>query len=192
MRRLLHHSVNNTPSFGSGPDEGKYSMLNNFNIFGLQVGLTFVSFILIARSYIWPRVISAPGDAGLRALVATNMFRQIGLAFVLSPQIVGSDVPHSWTEPIAYGDLVSVVLAIVAFAGLNRRAAWARGMTWIFNIVGFVDFINAYAQGVMLQAWTFNLGFAWLIATLLAPPYMVIHVMIFMCLLKRPGKQAGA
>ena len=159
-------------------------MWSNFNIFGLQVGLTFFSFILVARSYIWPRVASTAQNVGLRALVATNMFRQLGLVFVLTPQFVATEVPHSWTEPIAYGDLVSVILAIIAFIGLSRGASWARGATWIFNIVGFLDFINAYAQGMLIQAWSFNLGFAWLVATLLAPAYMIIHVMIFMYLVR--------
>jgi len=41
---------------------------------------------------------------------------------------------------------------------------------------------------MMLRAWNFNLGFGWLIATLLSPAYMVIHVMIFLCLIKKLGR----
>ena len=160
-------------------------VMDNFNLFGLQVFLTFVAFFLVAKYYIWPKLSRMPVDNALRALVAANMFRHLGLAFLVSPQIVAPGVPHSWTGPVAYGDLISVVLAILAFTGLASRGAWGRPMTWVFNIVGLVDLMMAYGTGIPAHAWEFNMGSAWYITTFVAPVLILIHFMIFMLLLKK-------
>jgi hypothetical protein len=164
--------------------------MDNFNIFGLQVALTFVAFFLICKYYIWPKVSRMPGNDGLKALVATNIFRHLGLVFLVTPQVVAANVPHSWTEPVAFGDLITVILAIAAFLGLASRQSWAPAVTWLFNIVGLVDLLMAFGLGIPAHAWEFNTGSAWYITTFVAPVFMTIHVMIFKLLLSRKGSSA--
>src|SRR6478736_3681419 len=131
--------------------------MDNFTIFGLQVALTFTSFYLIVKYYLWPKLTRMPVEAALQALVATNIFRHLGLVFLV-PQVVSATVPRSWTEPVAYGDLIAVILAIAAFVGLAERKPWGKSLTWLFNIVGFGDLVMAYINGVFAQAWTFEFG----------------------------------
>jgi hypothetical protein len=159
--------------------------MDNFNIFGMQVAFSFVAFFLISKYYIWPKVSRMPANDGLRALVAANIFRHLGLVFLVTPQVVASTVPHSWTDPVAYGDLITVILAMIAFVGLANGASWAKAVTWLFNIVGFVDLLMAFATGVPAHAWEFNMGSAWYITTFVAPIFITIHVMIFRLLVKK-------
>jgi hypothetical protein len=158
--------------------------MNSFYAFGIQVTWTFVSFLLIVKYYLWPRLVQMPRQAALRALVAAHLFRHLGLLFVLSPQIVADSVPHSWTFPIACGDMLAVTLAMIAFVGLSEETGWARAMTWLFNVIGFGDLMYAYAAGMMMGAWNFQMGpVNWCIATFLAPVFISIHVIIFKLLL---------
>ena len=153
--------------------------MNNFNIFGLQVAFTFVAFFLVSKYYIWPALSRMPADAALQALVATNIFRHLGLVFLVTPQVVAATVPHSWTNPVAFGDVITVVLAMIAFVGLAQRKSWARGVTWLFNIVGLADLLMAFGTGIPAGAWDFNMGSAWYITTFLAPIFITIHLMVF-------------
>ncbi len=162
--------------------------MNNFHIFGLQAGLTFVSFFLLTKYYIWPKLKTLPSEQALKALVATNIFRHLGLVFLVTPQIVAASVSKSWTMQVAIGDMAAVILAMVAFVGLATKAKWARNATWIFNIVGIADLLLVYTSGIMKQAWDFDIGSAWYIATYIAPVFIIIHILIFKLLLKSNSK----
>jgi hypothetical protein len=158
--------------------------MNNLNVFALQVTLTFVSFILLAKYYIWPKVKNMDLYDALSALVATHMFRHLGLVFFVIPQIVSATVPQDWSSKVAYGDLASVVLAILAFIALKKRSSVALGLVWLFNIVGLLDLLSAYATGYMKQAWSLEVGSAWVIPTFIVPALITTHVMMLMLLMK--------
>ena len=58
-------------------------------------------------------------------------------------------------------------------------------MTWIFNIVGVVDIINALVQGVGAELYKYALGFNWYILNYYVPVLVVTHVMMIYRLVKK-------
>jgi len=85
----------------------------------------------------------------------------------------------------AYGDLVAAGLALFSIAALRMGARFALALVWIFNIEGFVDFLNAFVQGLRHDVTSAPLGAAWYIPTYFVPALLVTHIMIFLLLLKR-------
>src|SRR5262249_47710824 len=122
--------------------------MDNFNIFGMQVAFSFISFFLVSKYYIWPKVSRMPVDDALRALVTTNIFHHLWLALLVSPQAVAPPLPPSCTDPVAYGDMITVVLALIAFVGLASKKSWGRPVPWLFNILGSENLLMAFATGV--------------------------------------------
>ncbi len=57
-------------------------------------------------------------------------------------------------------------------------------LTWIFNIIGILDLLNALRHAVVVP----HLGSAWYIPTMLVPALLVTHFMIFAMLLKRSSR----
>jgi hypothetical protein len=151
-------------------------------IFGINVLMSFVSSIVIARLFVWPwlRTIS-PKDAMIR-LVAPHMFlRFIGLSFIV-PGVVSPLLPPAFAIPAAWGDFVAGVLAIIATVALAKRAAWAIASVWLFNLWGAADLVLAFVQGARVQLNPGDLGAAYFIVTAIVPPLLVIHALIFLFL----------
>jgi hypothetical protein len=158
--------------------------MDNFNVFGLQVMMSFVSFYLIARYYIWPKLMRMPAFDSMKVLVATHMFRHLGLVFFVIPQIVSNTVPEKWSSQVAYGDLLTTVLAIISFVLLEKKSKSSVVFVWLFSIVGLVDLLSAYVTGFAGQAWNFDIGSAWYIPTFIVPALIIIHIMVIMILIK--------
>jgi hypothetical protein len=96
--------------------------------------------------------------------------------------VVGSGLPAAFAIPAAYGDLLAALLALSAIAAL--RLAWSRAIAlgWLFNLVGTLDLVNAFYQGIRNDV---QLGAAYYIPTFAVPALFVTHAMIFMMLIRR-------
>jgi hypothetical protein len=150
-------------------------------IFGLQVVLSFVVYILLARWYVAPRLAALPLHAALMPLVFLHAFRHAGLVF-LQPQVVGPDLSPDFAIPAAWGDLLAGVLALAALFALRARWGGALGLVWLFNVVGTLDLIYAVFKGTTLGV---ELRAAYFIPTFVVPALFVTHAMIFAMLVKR-------
>jgi hypothetical protein len=114
------------------------------------------------------------------------MFRFVGLSFVV-PGVVSPSLSREWAVPAAYGDLGAAVLAVISTLALGARASWAIAAIWVFNIWGSADLVNAFFQGqVRLHVAPGLWGAAFYIPTLVVPPLLVTHAMIFRLLLYAP------
>jgi len=156
-------------------------------LFGVSVLMSFVASSIVAALYIWPRLKAMRREDALLPLVVPHMFRFVGLSFLV-PGVVSPSLSPAFAAPAAYGDLVAAVLAIIATLALAARVAWATAIVWLFNIWGAGDLLNNFYQGVIgvgLEPGT--LGAAYFIPTLVVPPLLVTHAMIFGLLLRRPG-----
>jgi hypothetical protein len=102
----------------------------------------------------------------------------------LVPTVVGPSLPASFAVPAAYGDLVAGLLALAAIAALRARSAAGIPLVWFFNIVGLLDLVNAFYQGLSADV---QLGAAYYIPTFVVPALVVTHVMVFRLLLRRSG-----
>jgi len=66
---------------------------------------------------------------------------------------------------------------------LRARASVAMPLTWLFNVVGLLDLLNAFYQGLTHNV---QLGAAYYIPTFIVPALVVSHVMMFRMLLGHP------
>jgi hypothetical protein len=151
-------------------------------IFGLQVLLSFVLFTLIARWYVSPRLAPLPVDRALQPLLVLHATRHMGLVFLV-PTVVGGTLPAAFAAAAAYGDLLAGVLALAALVALRARSRVAMPLTWLFNVAGLLDLVNAFYQGLTHDV---QLGAAYYIPTFIVPTLVVTHVMMFGLLLRHP------
>jgi hypothetical protein len=151
-------------------------------IFGLQVLLSFLVYGLVARWYVTPRLAPLPLQTALQPLLVLHALRHMGMVFLV-PTVVGPALPARFAVPAAYGDLLAGLLALAAIVALRARSRIALPLTWLFNVVGLLDLINAFYQGLRNDV---QLGAAYFIPTFVVPALVITHVMIFRMLVRRP------
>ena len=155
-------------------------------LFGLSIIVSFVASGIVAWLFLWPWLRGKPRDDALVPVLVPHAFRFIGLSFLV-PGVVSPTLSPAFAAPAAYGDLIAAVLAVAAIFSLRSRAIWAIALIWVFNLWGTVDLINAYYQGALgARIGPGSLGAAFFIPTVLVPPLLVIHGLIFR-LLVRPA-----
>jgi hypothetical protein len=112
-------------------------------------------------------------------LVNPHLFRFVGLAFAV-PGVVSGSLPSAFALPAAYGDLVAALLAAIAIVGLAMRARWRIAAAWTFNIWGTLDLLFAIYQGeIGVRIEPGSLGAAFFIPTVVVPPLLVLHAVMF-------------
>jgi hypothetical protein len=154
-------------------------------IFGIDMLMSLTSSVVAAALYVWPRLQGVEKNRALSVLVTPHMFfRFIGLSFLV-PGVVSPSLPSAFAVPVAYGDLVAGILAIIAAVALARRAALAHAAVWLFNIWGAVDFIVAFYQGLHGHLDPGALGASFFIVTVFVLPLLVTHGLIFGLLMRR-------
>lgn len=154
-------------------------------LFGLSVLMSFVAFGLVTMLYLRPWLQRAPRDEALTASVVPHAFRFVGLSFLV-PGVVSPSLPSAFAAPAAYGDLIAAILAIVAVLALRARASWSLAMVWIFNVWGSLDLLDAIYRGrIGVGIDPAHLGAAFYIPTVIVPPLLILHGLIFWLLLRR-------
>src|SRR5215510_173999 len=113
-------------------------------MFGISVILSFISWGIIAKRYIWPALRRVPRTEALRPILLLHSFRFVGLVFLI-PGVVSPDLPIAFARPAAYGDLATAILALLAVGTLRSKLGTM--LTWAFNVVGSVDLLYAFYQG---------------------------------------------
>jgi hypothetical protein len=153
-------------------------------LFGLSVLMSFFAFGIVTKLYIWPQLsVMRPEDA-LSALVVVHTFRFVGLSFLV-PGVVSASLPCAFAASAAYGDLVAAILAVVATLALSAHAGWAVPVVWVFNVWGAADLLHAIYQGqIRLHLGPGSLGAAFFIPTVVVPPLLITHGLIFWLLLR--------
>jgi hypothetical protein len=153
-------------------------------LFGISVALGFVAWGLVARQYIWPALRDRPRAEAVRRILQLHSFRFIGLSFLV-PGVVSPDLPIAFARPAAFGNLITVILALVAQAALQTRLGIP--LVWAFNLVGAADLLNAFYQANQAGVGQAPglLGAAYFIPTFVVPLLLVTHVLVFLLLLRR-------
>ena len=154
------------------------------DIFRIDMALGYLAWALFIATYVWPRLKKMDQVEAHRAIATFNSFRFFGLVFLL-PGFVGPNLPQSFATPVAYGDLATAVLAILALLTVRVRAVfWP--LVWTFNLVGLADLINdtARAVSVNLPSVAGQLGAGYAIPMLYVPALFWIHLVAFWLLLR--------
>ena len=159
------------------------AVMESFQIFVVQVVLSFVVYGLVATWYISPRLATLPLQAALPPLIFVHTFRYVGLVFLV-PAVVAPTLAPQFARPAAYGDLLVALLALAALIALRWRWPLALPLVWLFNVVGTVDLLYAVFQGVTRDVGP-HLGSAWYIPTFVVPALFITHAMIFAMLVRR-------
>lgn len=147
--------------------------------------MSFLAFGIVALLYVWPRLRVMQVEDAVLPLVVPHAFRFVGLSFLVTG-VVSPALSPEFAAPAAYGDLIAAVLAVVSTLALSARASWAIPMVWLFNVWGAGDLLNAFYEGqIRLHVGPGSLGAAYFIPTVIVPPLLITHGLIFALLLRR-------
>jgi hypothetical protein len=164
--------------------------MNILAIFGINVLMSFVSYVVAAQLYVWPRLRNMERNGALAALATPHMFlRFVGLSFLV-PGVVSPSLPAGFAIPAGYGDLVAGILAIVATLTLVKRASWAIAAVWLFNIWGTADLLFAFYQASHLGIQPGEFGASLFLVTTIVPALLVTHALIFRLLVRPEPRKA--
>jgi hypothetical protein len=156
------------------------------NIFLIDMALGYLAWALCISAYVWPWLRAMGRIETHRAIATFHSFRFFGLAFLL-PGFVGPNLPQGFALPVAYGDLVTALLAILALLTVRVRFLfWP--LVWAFNLVGLADLIfgTARAVSVALPSVAGQLGAGYAVPMLYVPALFWTHLLALWLLL-RPG-----
>ena len=148
----------------------------------LNLTLSLVAFVFIAKWYVTPWQKTVPLDVALEPILLFHSFRHLGMMFLV-PGVVSSKLTASFAFPAAYGDLLASVLAFTSLIALRFRWRAAIPIVWIFNVEGTLDLLYAISMGVTHGVGGL-LGAAYWIPALLVPPLLVLHYLVFQLLWK--------
>ncbi len=156
---------------------------------GVQFMFSLVLFALVAKWYISPALSKLPIQSALVPLFLAHALRYLPSS-AFAPGQIDPRVPPSAMAAIAYGDLVSAGLALIAAALLYYRWSGAIGVAWFVNIVTSLDWLYAGFLAASNQLVTYPMGGNWYIINYYVPVIGVIHVMIFARLLHARARPA--
>jgi hypothetical protein len=151
-------------------------------LFFVAIAFSFIAWGIVAARFIWPELRDRERAEALRPLLMLHSFRFIGLAFLV-PGVVSPDLPSAFARSAAYGDIIAATLALLSLLSLPRRTGLI--VTWIFNLWGSADLLNAFYQANHAGLLAGQLGATYFIPTLIVPLLMITHGLGFRILLQR-------
>ncbi len=154
-------------------------------IWGVSVAFGFLAWGVFAAQYIWPTISKRERADALRPMLMLHSFRYIGLAVVI-PGVVSPELSTTvFARGLAYGDLATATLALIALAALRTRLSGT--LVWIFNLFGTADLLNAFYQGsrISLPDNPGLLGAEYFIPILGVPLLLITHVLVFRLLMRK-------
>jgi hypothetical protein len=155
--------------------------------FFVSIAFSFVAWGIVAFSYIWPALRHRPRADALRPLLILHSFRFMGLAFLV-PGVVSPDLPASFAQAAAFGDIIAAMSALLALLLLPRGAGVVAA--WIFNLWGSADILNAFYQANHAGLLAGQLGAAYFIPTFVVPLLLITHGLAFRILLQHQNEAA--
>jgi hypothetical protein len=156
--------------------------------FFLSIAFAFIAWSLVAKRYIWPKLRDLSRAEALQPILILHSFRFVGLAFLV-PGVVSSDLPSAFAHSAAYGDIVAAMLALLSLALLPRGAGFVA--TWLFNLWGAADLLDAFYQANRAGLMPGQLGVAYFIPTLVVPLLLITHGLAFRILLQHRGESVS-
>ena len=152
-------------------------------MFGISVAFGLAAWGAVAWQYIWRALRERSAPENLKPILLLHAFRFLGLAFVVSG-VVSPELPATFAQSLAYGDLITAILALLAMASLGTRAGTA--VTWVFNTFGTADLLFAFYQGsrISLPDKLGLLGAGYFILAAYVPLLLITHSLAFRILLR--------
>ena len=147
-------------------------------LFGISAVFGLAAWGAVAWHYIWPALRVRPSPENLKPVLLLHGFRFLGLAFVV-PGVVSPELPAAFAQPVAFGDFITAILALLALATLGTRTGTA--LTWVFNIFGTADLLFAFYLGsrISLPDTPGLLGAGYFILAAYVPLLLITHGLAF-------------
>lgn len=155
--------------------------MNNMQVLGVQTALSTVAWSAVAVCFAWPWLRDRPARRAIQILLIPQLFRHVGMS-LLAVGVAAPTLPTRFARHVAFGDLTTAVLALVALVALVRQWRGAIALTWLFNTVGLADLLFNAGNGMRLRAAD-HLGAGLYVVAFVVPAMAVIHVMIFRALI---------
>src|SRR5262245_8748356 len=150
--------------------------------FFASIAFSFIAWGIVTARYIWPELRLQPRADALRPLLILHSFRFVGLAFLVSG-VVPPSLRSAFANSAAYGDLVAAILAVLSLLSLPSGAGVA--LTWVFNVWGSADLLNAFYRANGAGLVPGQLGATYFIPTLIVPLLLITHGLAFRILVQR-------
>src|SRR5581483_8663707 len=152
-------------------------------LFGISVAFGLAAWGTVAWQYIWPALKERPSPGNLKPILLLHGFRFLGLAFV-TPGVVSPALSGVFAQPVAYGDLITAFLALIALASLETRVGTL--LLWAFNLFGTADLLFAFYLGsrISLPDTPGLLGAGYFILSAYVPLLLITHGLAFRVLLR--------
>ena len=148
-----------------------------------SITIGVVGWGMIAKVWVIPWLKCSTFLKGLLLLTIPHVFRYIGLSFLITG-VTNSPLDSRFASPAAYGDLIAALLALIAVTALLVKSKHSVPIVWIFNILGFIDFLVAVTQGLRFTHPE-EMGATYFIPILAVPPLFVSHLLIFWILMTK-------
>jgi len=155
--------------------------------FFMSIAFSLIAWGIVTARYIWPELRTRQRADALLPLLVLHSFRFIGLAFQVLG-VVSPDLPAAFAHSAVYGDIIAAILALFSLLVLPSAAGVAA--TWIFNIWGFADILNAFYQANHAGLLAGQLGAAFFLPTLIVPLLLITHELAFRILLQHQPEPA--
>ncbi len=140
----------------------------------------FVSYAVAVSVAIWFLIPAARqrsvADA-LFMLLFIHAFRHVALQIFSAAEVGGLDASDGALRVIAFGDLATSVLVLIALWALRQRKSFARVLVWVSTLVGMVDLVSATVTGIGEQLTETATDFSWMILSFYVPALWVTAIL---------------
>jgi hypothetical protein len=161
--------------------------------FGGSTVVGIIGWATIFATIIWPKLKQQSRVQQLKTLTSLHFFRYFATTLLITG-LVSARLPSGFADSAAFGDLISLGLAYVAFIGLQRSKAGKSLLlpVWVFNIVGAADLLLAAVLGPALIRDPGDFGLAYIIPTVYVPLLLVAHFYALRVLGQRSSEKSMA
>jgi hypothetical protein len=121
----------------------------------------------------WPRFRSYLLTLDLRLVLAAQLWRVIGIAFLFA--LAFDQLPAGFAVPAGIGDLATGIAALAVVLSLGNGSL-TRGRLYAFTALGVADFLIANATGLSLEPPTLTAWPLVIFPTLMIPFFAVLHL----------------
>jgi hypothetical protein len=149
-------------------------------LFAISVLMSFIVWNKLSKKYLWLQIKDMELKKAVQPILFLHSFRFAGLSFLV-PGVVHAGLNPAWAMPAAFGDFTAAMLAFITLLRINSTSF--RSLLWVFNILGVIDLLLAFADGPRYSILPF-LGATYFIVIVYVPVLLLTHLMVFKLLLK--------
>ena len=146
----------------------------NRQLLVIEVFVCLFAWLSIANVFWLPRLDALAPRRALRALVAVQMFRIVGLT-LLANNVAAPGLDRGFAEWVATGDALTSALAIAAFVALGRRGPSGLVLATMTTVFGTFDIFRNLIVGTRVNAAEY-IASGWLVVAVAVPLMLVAHV----------------